>query len=31
MVAKICARWEDEEEDVGCCWFTLRKREDNGS
>jgi hypothetical protein len=31
MVAKICTRWEDEEEDVICCWFTLRKREDNGS
>jgi len=31
VVVKICTRWEDEEEDVNCCWLTLRKREDNGS
>jgi len=31
VVVKICTIWEDEEEDVNCFWFTLRKREDNGS
>jgi len=31
VVLKIYARWEDEEEDVNCCLFILRKTEDNGS
>jgi hypothetical protein len=31
MVAKICTRWEDGEEDIRCCWITLKRSKDNGS